>query len=337
MEKLKVYLDTNVYSYLYEAGEGREAHDYFREIAAQVLIDDLVILETARVPGRKERLRRLQTVRTVGKVLIEPPTAYREAMEVLGEIRRCRPTWLRPNPDEAKVKKLLRLGPRSWRKFKYDRLPNPALALPRYLRDAEPAAQAFLAAQRQMRQTLLKATTFEFRVEDGELQQYLDSLGQSERYWRLSTEILWATALNGETIVRDLNYFLGPYLAPRRIERKDWASFWFRDVDSAAMPTGRLRSAVEFHQLSAKITHGNGNDVDHGLHLADCDLLLTCDRNFFKVLGLVVEERIPSTRLGRPVLVPRLPDHSALEAIRAAIEEAVNASPLSTPDSSSLG
>lgn len=334
---MDVYFDTNVYSFLYEAREGRAARDYFREISAQILIDDLVMLETARVPERKERLRRLQTVRTVGKVFIEPPTAYREAMEVLGEIRRCRPTWLERNPDEAQVKKLLRLGPRIWRKFKYDRLPDPALALPRYLRDAEPAAQAFLASQRQMRQKyLLEGTAFEFRVEDSELQQYLESRGQSERYWRLSSEIVWAAALNGETVVGDFNHFLGPYIAPQQIERKDWMSFWFKDVDSTAIPMGRLRSAVEFHQLTAKITHGNDNDVDQGLHLADCDLFLTCDRNFFKVLDLVVKEGIPGTRLGRPVLVPRLAGHSALEAIRGAMEKALNASPHSTPDSSSL-
>ena len=103
------------------------------------------------------------------------------------------------------------------------------------------------------------------------------------------------------------------------------------------MPMGRLRSVIEFHQTAAKITHGNPMDIDHGLHLADCNLLLTCDRNFFKVLGLVVEERVPRVKLGRPVLVPRLPDHSALEDIRGVIEDALNVSALSTPDSSSLG
>lgn len=41
------------------------------------------------------------------------------------------------------------------------------------------------------------------------------------------------------------------------------------------MPVGRLRSAVEFHQTAAKISHGNPMDTDHGVHLADCDLLLT--------------------------------------------------------------
>lgn len=334
---MNIYLDTNVYSYIHEAREGREARDYFREISAQILIDDVVILETARVPDRKERLRRLQTVRTVSSVFITPPSAYREAMEVLGEIRRCRPTWLEPAPDESMVSKFLRLGPRNWRKFKYDRLPDPALALPRYLRDAEPASQTFLAAQRQMRQVFLEATAYEFRVDNDELQEYLDSLGQTERYWRLSSEGVWAAALNGEAAMRDYKDFLGPYLAPRRIERRDWASFWFRDVAGNAMPVSRLRSAVEFHQSAAKITHGNPMDIDHGLHLANCDLLLTCDRSFFKVLGLVAEEGVPGARLGRPVLVPRLSGHSALEAIRGAVDEAASAQPLAPPSSPSLG
>src|SRR5215216_3733231 len=129
---------------------------------------------------------------------------------------------------------------------------------------------------------------------------------------------------SSENPIRSDDY-LELYLASRRTERKDWTSFWLRDADGTSMPMGRLRSVIEFHQTAAKITHGNPMDIDHGLHLADCDLLLTCDRNFFKVLGLVVEEGIPGTRLGRPVLVPRLPHHFALEAIRGAIVGASNA------------
>jgi hypothetical protein len=81
--------------------------------------------------------------------------------------------------------------------------------------------------------------------------------------------------------------------------------FWFRDVKSEAMPVGRLRSAVEFHQTAAKITHGNPLDTAHGVHLADCDLLLTCDRRFFEVLELVVLEGAPGARLGSGASIPR--------------------------------
>jgi len=90
------------------------------------------------------------------------------------------------------------------------------------------------------------------------------------------------------------------------------------------MPVGRLRSAIEFHQVAAKITHGNPMDTDHGVHLGDCDLLLTCDKAFFKVLSLVAQEGVPGTRLGKPLLVPRQPSHSALEAIRRVVDDAVS-------------
>jgi hypothetical protein len=105
--------------------------------------------------------------------------------------------------------------------------------------------------------------------------------------------------------MRDLKDFLGPYFAAQRIERKDWALFWFRDVKSDAMPAGRLRSEVEFHQTAAKITHGNPLVTAHGVHLADCDLLLTCDRRFFEVLQLVVLEGAPGARLGSGASIPR--------------------------------
>ena len=53
---MNIYLDTNVYSYLHEAGEARQARDYFRDIAANILVDFTVIVETAR--GGSSRLLR---------------------------------------------------------------------------------------------------------------------------------------------------------------------------------------------------------------------------------------------------------------------------------------
>jgi hypothetical protein len=66
-------------------------------------------------------------------------------------------------------------------------------------------------------------------------------------------------------------------------------------------------------------------DTEHAVHLADCDLLLTGDKAFFKVLSLLAQEGVPVAQLGRPVLVRQRPDRSALEAIRTAIEEAGSA------------
>jgi len=45
---MNIYLDTNVYSYLLEAGEARKACKYFRGIDATILVSDAVILARAR-------------------------------------------------------------------------------------------------------------------------------------------------------------------------------------------------------------------------------------------------------------------------------------------------
>ena len=166
-----------------------------------------------------------------------------------------------------------------------------------------------------MRQLLLQSTTVGLRVDNRELQQHLEPLGLPERYWRIASQGVWANAMNGMAAMRDYKDYLGPYLASQRIKRKGWALFWFRDVRSDAMPVGRLRSAVEFHQTAAKITHGNPLDTNHGVHLADCDLLLTCDQKFFEALNLVVREGVPGARLGRPVLA-RCLDVPALYSTR---------------------
>lgn len=244
-------------------------------------------------------------------------------MEILNEIRRCKPTWLEPNPDESMVKRFLRLGRRKWKDFKYDRLPDPAVGLPEYLRDAEPATNTFVAGQRRVRQALLRDESFEVRAGSSELQQYLEFASQSERYRRMHSAEVWARALNGDAAMRDYKDFLGPYFAGP-IGRKEWGLFWARDVNGDAMPVGRLRSTIEFYQFAAKISRGNPMDTDHGVHLADCDLLLTCDKDFSKVLNLVAREGVPGARLGRPVLVPRRAGRSALEAIIRALEESAS-------------
>jgi predicted nucleic acid-binding protein len=321
---MNIYLDTNVYSYLLEAGEARKACKYFREINAKILVSDAVTLETIRVPKRNERLRRLKTVRTISNLRIDPPTPYREAMEILSEIRRCRPMWLEPTPDEFMVKKFLRLSRSTWRQLKYGELVEPTVHLPEYLRDAEPATREYLDSQRQTRQAFLEADNLELRASNDKVHKYLEPVGQTERYWRLHSARVWARALNGEPAMRDYKDFLGPYLVSP-IDAKDWVLFWVRDVNGKAMPVGCLRSAIEFHQVAAKITHGNPLDTEHGVHLGDCDLLLTCDKTFFKVLGLVTQEGVPGARLGKPLLVPRQTSHSALEAIRRVVDDAVSA------------
>jgi hypothetical protein len=219
---LDIYLDTSVYSYVCEAREARVTHVYFQDIGARVLASDALLIETARMKDRGERLRRLAAIRRVSDRRADPPQAYREAMEILSEVRRCRPAWLKSAPDESGVRLFLDMGRRTWKRFRNDVLFDPAEGLPEYLDDAEPATQQFLDDQRRFREYLLSVTAFEFGIDEAKLQEYLDPLDHVEAFWRLRSMGVWDRALAGEPAMRDYHDYLGPYLSSP-IERWDWA------------------------------------------------------------------------------------------------------------------
>ena len=105
---MRIMLDTNLWSYLGDEGTAR---DFDREMAARritVVVPPSTLVEIMRLPRSDVRQR---IIDAVGK---GPRTRLRteadcESMELVEEIRRTRPDWLRQIPDAAKVASL-----RSW-------------------------------------------------------------------------------------------------------------------------------------------------------------------------------------------------------------------------------
>lgn len=56
------------------------------------------------------------------------------------------------------------------------------------------------------------------------------------------------------------------------------------------MPRHWLRWAVNLIQSNAKVTPGNPADEQHSTHLLDCDMFLTADARYVKVLQQVRED-----------------------------------------------
>jgi hypothetical protein len=317
---MRLYLDSNVYSYILETRESREARALFAATSATVLSSDTVVLEAARIPDREQRLARMAAIRCVATRRISPPFAFRQAMEVLAEMRRCRPEWLEPVPATRTIERILAVGERNWKRLRNDVLFDPAVGLPEYLNAAGSSGAEYLRRQREFRQIRLNSRDVAFQAIDPEFQPYLEPFSQPERYWRLNSAGIWAAALKGAPHMSDYRDFLEPFL--RRIsDVSAWLRFWYVDVNADAMPLGRLHSAAEYYQPSRPVTHGNILDAHHAIHLADCDRLLTCDHDLFKVL-LLIRAEFPATVFGQPVLVRRRPQYSAVEAIREALRDA---------------
>ena len=318
---MRLYLDSNIYSYVEESGDATAVREYLRRGGVTVLASEAVLLEAGAIPDRNARLLRLEVIRRVSTSLIHPPFSHRQSIEVRDEIRRCRPGWLRARPDESEIERFLTRALRQWKRLRNDCLFDPGLGMPAYREAAEPAVAEFLGGQRSMRQLLLNSRSVEFVAGSEEYQPFLAPLDQSERHWRLNSASIWARALEGSPAMRDYADYLGPYVRLPS-EPRDWMLFWLRDVRPEAMPAGRLHAAVEFLQPTERVTHGNAIDPHHAVHLLDSDLFLTADRSFFSVLRQVHSAFHSLFSLALPVLVDRRSDRAALTSIRQALESA---------------
>jgi hypothetical protein len=316
---MRIYLDNNVYSFIQEAREAREARQLFRAIPAEVLASDTVVLEAAPIKDREERLTRMAVLRAVSRDRIDPPFTYRQSQEVLREIRRCHPEWLRSDPALSSIDKILDVHRRRWKKLRNDVLFDPADGFPQYLQAVGSSHTDYANAQKQLRELRSQSENLSFQASDPEFQAFLEPLSQADRFWRLAAAAQWAAALDGAPEAGDFRDFLGPYLI-RLPSSGAWKRFWYVEAAAEDLPLIRLHYAVAFHQPSRPVTRGNLLDAHHAVYLPDCDLFLTCDQDFFAVLNLV-RAGFPSADLGSPVLVNRKPHRSSVEALRESLTD----------------
>lgn len=316
---MRIYLDNNVYSFIQEAHEAREARRLFRGLSAEVLASDTVVLEAAPIKDREERLTRMAVVRAVATHRIDPPFTYRQSQEVLREIRRWHPEWLRSDPALSSIGKILEPHQRRWKKLRNDVLFDPADGFLRYLQAVGASHTDYANAQKQLRELRSQAEGLSFLAADPEFQECLEPLSQAERFWRLVAAAQWAAALGGAAEMGDFRDFLGPYLT-QLPDPRAWKRFWYVEAAAESLPLVRLHYAVAFHQPSRPVTRGNLLDAHHAVYLADCDLFLTCDHDFFAVLNNV-RAGFPSTDLGSPVLVDRKPHRSSVDALRESLRD----------------
>src|SRR5262249_19247606 len=87
--------------------------------------------------------------------------------------------------------------------------------------------------------------------------------------------------------------------------------FWLKEVKAIDVPYTRLTGLIEFYQLQHKPTHCNAIDSLHSNHLLDCDIFITADKDFYKVLFSVSQKLSLSAK---PVLINRAAT-SALQEI----------------------
>lgn len=67
-------------------------------------------------------------------------------------------------------------------------------------------------------------------------------------------------------------------------DRADFTELWLQEIEAKNVPRNWLRWAADWAQSDMRITQGNPFDAQHAAYLRDCDVFLTADKNFVRVL-----------------------------------------------------
>ncbi len=280
---MKVLLDTNVWRALADANSGRTLMKYARRFDLAVLVAPAIVDECKRIPHSSTRSRVLHLLAKESwrRCMPEP---YSESQELIREIERLRPHWLRKRRDLREFRRLKKdwtskkIG--FWNRLKKDvQIASPVMLMTE-LRELELARAEAHGIRKQVsarpaqgEQTPLShvytATPFQ-------------TIGESSlvEYWRVPT--LYHMRSN-------LSEYANPY--------SEWLDgtvdmkLMFHDADSLntfflcdALPSRLtrlwLRAAFEFLQSWRRVTNGTPGDAQISVHLAEANIAISADRNF---------------------------------------------------------
>ncbi|MGV9456753.1 hypothetical protein [Streptomyces sp. NPDC003635] len=307
-------LDNNVWSYL---GDER-AGDRFRKVAHalghRVVTAPSVLLEVLQHPRSDIRAAIIQAITTATDERLRSE-ADQESAEVISEVRRLHPEWMRAVPDTGREA--------TWRTYWTKRFWREAVEHHDRLRDTEPArrtarkVQVLVDNQKEQRERVREARfdlsdlsriTMSPSAETTAEQQAGWAPGEKIAAWRpYNQEVYWqafATWRRALITHEDTTYadWVGARVDLRAMcaSRETFNRFWLYEVERALMPRNWLRWAADTVQEDMKVTHGNPIDVQHASYLPDCDVFLTADKNFLRVLHRVAEQApIPVGRAHR--------------------------------------
>ncbi len=329
----RVVLDTNLWSYVADASASPDLERMIKARQITVVMPPSTLVEVVQTPPAEPR-RRIIAALTAGQRQRLPSEAQSECSELVTEIRRCRPQWIRRFPDTARVASLQGFWTkRIWREAAVD-----SQRLHDYQRGQRPVRDHLLAVQRGHRAEVTRTsanvrplTALQLAAPPGTPDSVLRGWdGQPVEAWRVaSRDVYWhqLAVVGGRAAVtaEDTTFadWVGAYVDLRalRADPTEFTRFWLSDVSLQAMPRNWLRWAVSIAQTQYKVTGGNAADEQHSSYLLDCDLFLSADASFIQVLQDVREDA-PFT-FARPMLVSGDDSSPVVERIERTLTGAV--------------
>lgn len=324
----RVYLDTNLYSYAAAADQAAEVRAMLDAEGSAVTASVLNLIELARTGDRQLALRLVSALTRVAQTFEQPPFTFFLAQEFVHELSRVRPEWLVAGSSLDSTATVAR-----WQKkwAEISRSPDAALVkLPEFSALHDPLEAGLHEQQTQvakvMRQREVEAVEIvagpEVRSIVGDaLADEFDAKPPLDRFVRFVSFEDWKMALFGKSPHDDVREWVrGVVQIP---DEADLIRLWLRGIHLRSTPHHRVRALLRAMQPSRTVLSSNRNDLDQANWLLRCDVVLTADGRFCKLLAAVRDEMSkeagvpPMARLGRVIVGP-----DVVASIRAGLQSA---------------
>ena len=291
---MKLYFDTNIYDFISDKQENQIVYDFLRDNQLELEASSTNLFETYAISDRDRCKQQLETLTTVATCYEKKPESWWQAKEVLSEIKRINPHWLR-QPASAKLinreRSFLHNHSYNWEEACRLIIPHSPSTI-RYRQDFEKGVSQTLSAQKLLKQRLLK-NKLELTLYSTKKGKVIDLFDgkflEPEMYWRVDCLLVWFEAISRRVPEsRDYADWLLPYVRETAFNAPTYIEFWLNRVRGDKVSKNRISSLVSFYQMKQKVTHGNSNDQLHACHVFDADYFLTADKTFFKILEWVL-------------------------------------------------
>ncbi|MFI5840861.1 hypothetical protein ACIA8K_14255 [Catenuloplanes sp. NPDC051500] len=318
------------WSYLGDEGTAKDFDAEVKRRKSKIVMAPSTLIEVVRLSNPEVRQKIIQTL-TSGPRHRLTTEVHLECLEVVSEAKRVRPKWLHQVYNAGRISSLNTY----WTKTIWSEAVNDSQRLYTYETSRLPERDLLTSRQRETRKQILQdkfdirpltALTADLSADTIPAEFMEGWPGHPVEAWRvMSWTLYWnqlvrvpvrAIITKEDRTVAD---WAGAYLKLESIrsEKADFLRFWATDVELSNMPRNWLRWAVNVMQMNSKVTPGNPADEQHSAYLVDCDVYLSADANYVKILNEVRTDAPFS--FAEPCLVSGDKDTPVVDRIIAAL------------------
>ncbi len=283
---MELYFDSSVYGYIDDLSEAKSVRRWLAyRRHTLVASDEANIGEAVRIHDTNARASRVMAIFRAGARLARTPADMVSADELLKELARVRPAWIKAYPTLKSRSDYLQHR----RQTVWDELRRDATFVPPAANTVFPILDRVIgenkAAQKARRQAVLAGRAMNFVAKmRPDLTSVMNSYTPLECYIRYQLYIDWTHLLQQRVVASAEVDWLAPHLdlneMLRDVDTGPWLDFWFREADPSRMPATVLSILIEKQQDQYKINAGNTLDRVHGTYLQMVDRVVTADVDF---------------------------------------------------------